>query len=110
MRSIAPLLVASFFIAALALSSAAAQPAGPYRGRSVQSVIDELRATGLPLAYSSNLLPSSLLVEAEPASTEPLALAREILAAHGLAIRDAGGALLVVRGEAAAAAPARSAV
>ena len=36
------------------------------RGRPVQSVIDELRAAGAPFVYSSNLLPSSLTVVAEP--------------------------------------------
>lgn len=101
MRSIRALLANPLLVAILVVASAAAhaQPAGPYRGRSVQSVIDELRAAGLPLAYSSNLVPSTLRVQSEPTSNEPLALAREILAAHGLAIRDAGGALLVVRGE-----------
>lgn len=81
-----------------------AQPAAPYAGRSVQSVIDELRESGLPLVYSTNLLPSSLRVAAEPASREPLAVAREVLAPHGLALRESAGSWLVVR--AAAAAPA----
>jgi hypothetical protein len=77
---------------------AAAQPVLPLRGRSVQSVLDELRAAGAPLVYSSNLLSSTFTVASEPASTEPLALAREVLAPHGLTIREEGGVWLVVRG------------
>jgi outer membrane receptor protein involved in Fe transport len=84
-----------------------AQGAGalPYRGRSVQAVIEELRAAGAPLVYSSNLLPPDLRVRDEPQSSEPLALAREILQPHGLTIRDSDGVWLVVRGEPAPAAP-----
>jgi len=67
-------------------------------------VLDELRARGAPLVYSTNLVPPTLRVELEPHSTEPLQIAREILAQHGLAIEQSGGAWLVVRG--ASAAPA----
>ena len=87
-------------------ATAAAQPGGPYRGRTVQSVIDELRAAGAPLVYSSNLLSSTLRVESEPASSAPLDLAREVLAAHGLTVRDEAGVWLVVRGEPPVPAPA----
>jgi len=75
----------------------AAQAAPPYRGRTVKSVVDELRAAGLPLVYSTNLLPETLLVEREPEASEPLAVAREILEAYGLTLRQTGGAWLVVR-------------
>lgn len=78
--------------------SAAAQPARPLSGRSVQSVIEELRAAGAPLVYSSALLPPGLTVRAEPVATAPLAIAREILRPHGLDVRDESGAWLVVRG------------
>jgi outer membrane receptor protein involved in Fe transport len=77
----------------------AAQPERPLRGRSVYSVMDELRSAGAPLVYSSNLLPSTLSVIAEPRAAEPLALAREILAPHGLAVREQAGVWLVVRAE-----------
>jgi len=76
-----------------------AQPAGPYSGRSVQAVIDELRAAGAPLVYSTNLLPDSLRVTAEPMSREPLTLARELLQPHGLTLREEAGVWLVVRAE-----------
>jgi hypothetical protein len=65
----------------------------------VQGVIDELREAGAPLAYSSNLLSGALTVAAEPTAAEPLALAREILLPHGLAVREEGGVWLIVRGD-----------
>ena len=98
MRSIVlrfPLLL----ILAAGVLSTPAHGAGPYRGKAVASVLDELRAEGLPVVYSTALLPSTLLVEAEPASTGPLELAREILEPHGLALREQGGSWLVVRAE-----------
>jgi hypothetical protein len=76
------------------------------RGRTVQSVIDELRASGAPLVYSSNLLPATLTVAAEPAGTTPLAVAREILQPHGLGVREEGGVWLVVRVESPPTLPA----
>jgi hypothetical protein len=89
-------------LAAVALAAGVAhgQVAPPLLGRTVQSVIEELRAAGAPLVYSSSLVPATLTVSAEPQATEPLQLAREILAPHGLAVRAEGGAWLVVRGEA----------
>jgi hypothetical protein len=71
--------------------------AGRYSGRTLQSVLEELRAAGAPLAYSSNLVSRRLRVESEPTSTEPLTLARELLAQHGLAIQETGNSWLVVR-------------
>ena len=82
-----------------------AQDTQVYRGRSLQAVLDELRARGSPLVYSSNLVPSTLMVEREPRSSEPLALVRELLTPHGLAIQEAGGAWLVVRGAPVVVAP-----
>jgi hypothetical protein len=46
-----------------------------------------------------------LLVDAEPRSTEPLEIAREILEPHGLAIQQTAQAWLVVRASGSAAAP-----
>jgi hypothetical protein len=81
----------------LAAPGAAAQPASSYRGRTVQEVIDELRAHGAPIIYSTNLLSADLRVLDAPTTTEPLALAREILAPHGLTIDARDGLWLVVR-------------
>jgi hypothetical protein len=94
----------SRLVALLALSLASAtivmaQPGRPLLGRTVQGVIDELQAGGAPLVYSSNLLPSTLTVVAEPAADDALALAREILLPHALSVREEAGVWLVVRGD-----------
>jgi hypothetical protein len=91
--------------AALAAGVAHGQVVPPLLGRTVQSVIEELRAGGAPLVYSSSLVPATLTVSAEPRATESLELAREILAPHGLTVRAEAGAWLVVRAEAQAAQP-----
>jgi outer membrane receptor protein involved in Fe transport len=94
-----PIRLFSGFVCVVTVSVALAQAAAPLVGRSVQSVIDELRAAGSPFVYSTNLVPPSLRVTAEPRAAAPLALAREILAPHGLAVREEGQVWLVVRGE-----------
>jgi outer membrane cobalamin receptor len=93
--------VARFLLVAVALGAGVvdAQPARPLAGRPVQSVIEELREAGAPFVYSSSLLPGRLTVSVEPAATDPLALAREILEPHGLTVRAEGGAWLIVRAE-----------
>ena len=95
------------FLAAVAFAAslANAQLARPLLGRAVQSVIEELRTAGTPLVYSSTLLPGTLTISAEPAATQPLELAREILAPHGLTLRAEGGAWLIVRADTPANAP-----
>ena len=94
--------VLRFLLAAAALAAglADAQLARPLLGRTVQSVIDELREAGAPFVYSSSLLPPTLRVAAEPRATEPLDLAREILAPHRLTLRAEGGSWLIVGGPA----------
>jgi outer membrane receptor protein involved in Fe transport len=97
-------LLCSLLVLTLAIHAAAVDAqAARYSGRTLQSVLDELRAAGAPLAYSSNLVPRRLRVESEPSATEQLALVRELLAPHGLAIQETGNSWLVVRGSAAAA-------
>ena len=66
-------------------------------GRPIAAVVDEVRAAGLPLAYSTALLPPSLTVRAAPRATEPIELVREILAPHGLTLRFVEGLYIVVR-------------
>jgi hypothetical protein len=87
----------------LAHAPAFAQGATTYVGKPVREVLEELRGGGAPLVYSSNLVPPRLRVEHEPRSTEPLGLAREVLAEHGLAIEESAGTWLVVRGKSAVA-------
>jgi hypothetical protein len=65
----------------------AAEPEGTqYAGRPVVEVLADLRGPGLEFIYSSERLPPSLLVREEPASSNRLLAAREILAPHGLAL------------------------
>lgn len=79
-----------------------AQAAG-YAGRPVADVLDEFRALGLPIVYSTNLVDAALRVLSEPAAAVlPLSVATEILAPHGLALRNEHGLYLVVRNEAGA--------
>ncbi|MDX1556131.1 MAG: TonB-dependent receptor plug domain-containing protein, partial [Xanthomonadales bacterium] len=68
-----------------------------YRGRPVQEVLEIVRADGAPLLYSTNLVTPELLVEGEPRATQPLDIAREILAPHGLALSYRDGVYAVVR-------------
>jgi outer membrane cobalamin receptor len=56
-------------------------------GRPVVEVLRELRDPGLEFIYSSELLPPSATVLDEPKSGNRLLLAREILKAHGLALK-----------------------
>ncbi len=83
------------------MTTAAAQVAdrsrAPYSGRLVSEVLDEIRATGIAIAYSSRLVPSELVVKAEPVASGGLAIAREILEAHALTLQLDAGVYLVVR-------------
>src|SRR5262245_20295771 len=90
--------VLRYLLAAAALTAGLvdAQLARPLVGRTVQSVIEELRDAGAPLVYSSSLLPATLLVAVEPRATQPLEIAREILAPHGLTLRSENGSWLIV--------------
>lgn len=102
------LLGCSLLVLALAAHAVAvhAQGAASYAGRSLREVLDELRARGAPLVYSTSLVSRRLRVGSEPSAAEPLALARELLAEQGLAIQESGGSWLVVRGAVAARTPA----
>ena len=66
-------------------------------GRSVAAVLDEIRSSGVAIAYSSRLVPPELIVSAEPTATEALAIAQEILASHSLTLQPDAGVFLVVR-------------
>ena len=75
---------------------AAAAELAPLSGRPVAEVIDEYRDTGLPFAYSTNLVSEDLLVLTEPQATDPVEIVREILLPHGLTIRSEAGVHLVI--------------
>jgi outer membrane receptor protein involved in Fe transport len=88
-------------LAALATAAAAppaAEEGRPYLGRPLAEVLEELRAGGLNLIYSSDLVTDELRVLAEPPSRTPRKVLRELLLPHGLrARRGPGGSLLIVR-------------
>lgn len=65
---------------------AAAADDARYARRPVVEVLQELRDSGLDFVYSSELVPRTLQVLAEPVSKNRLLVAREILAEHGLAL------------------------
>ena len=69
----------------------------PYAGRPVAAVLDDVRATGIAIAYSSRLVPPDLLIRGEPQATEALAIVREILGQHGLMLKRDADIFLVVR-------------
>lgn len=84
-----------------AVAQTAAEPRTAYAGRPVAEVLDELRDTGLALAWSSRLVTFDLVIDDEPIATNSLDLAVEILAPHGLTLRSDAGVYLVVREETA---------
>lgn len=81
---------------ALAFAGNAAA-AGPYAGRPLSDVLEELRAAGAPLIYSTNLVKPGLEVVSEPHSRHYIDIAREILTPHDLGLEFRGGVYLVVR-------------
>lgn len=78
------------------LSSAGAAEPPRYQGRPVAEVLAELREPALEFIYSSELLPPTLTVVAEPKSRDRLLLATEILAPHGLVLDVVGPGLYTV--------------
>ena len=85
------------FLWAIVAVSAAAAAGPPYAGRAVQDILDEFRAGGLELVYSTQLVPGTLTVADEPLFRQPLPLLREILEPHGLTLNEVDGVYFVVR-------------
>src|SRR4030095_11952143 len=67
-----------------------------FRGRKVSEVLDELRSAGLTLIYKTQIGPSELRIETEPHARSGTELAREILAAHGLALSQVAPSVFAV--------------
>jgi hypothetical protein len=71
----------------------------PFKGRLVKDVLNQFRAQGLNLVFSDALVRGSMRVTQEPRETTPRGIVTEILAVHGLSLREGPrGALLVVKG------------
>lgn len=88
-----------FLITALAAVCAGAGHAqtSAYSGRTVVSVLDEFRALGLPIVYSTDLVSDQMRVGSATESGAPLEVAERILRPHGLTLRSEHGLFLVVR-------------
>jgi hypothetical protein len=72
--------------------------AAAFRGMSVQDVLEQLRAGGVELLYSSDLIKPWMRVEREPLAIEPHAMLAEILAPHGITIAEGPeGSVMLVR-------------
>jgi outer membrane receptor protein involved in Fe transport len=77
---------------------AAAADAAAWRGMPLEDVLEGLRASGVELLYSSDLVKPWMRVEHEPRAVEPRALLAEILAPHGIFVADGpGDTLMLVR-------------
>lgn len=77
---------------------AAAEENPEFRGRRLASVLQDLRARGLNLIYSSAVVTGDLVVTVEPESERPRAILDEILPPLGLTARDGpAGSILIVR-------------
>jgi len=68
------------------LACPVAQADPPYAGRPLTEVLEEFRARGINLLYSSDAVPATLVVAGEPGSDEPLEALAEMLADHGLSL------------------------
>ncbi len=101
----------SLLAGVLLLAVGTALAAGPpYAGRSLHDVLDDLGQQGLHLVFSSETVPRSLRVTAEPAAGPPVHVLQEVLAQHGLVARPVGpDAYAVVRDPAASRDQATSA-
>jgi hypothetical protein len=80
-----------------------AEEGSSYLGRPLIEVLNEMKARGLPLVFSTAVVGEDLRVTVEPAATDLRAVLEEILAPLGLKTREGpGGSVLVVpRGEGA---------
>lgn len=80
-------------------AEAAAQASREFIGVPVGDVLDNLRPQGLTFIYNTQVIPPQMRVESEPNARSGLALAEEVLAAHGLGIsRVTPGVFAVVPG------------
>ena len=89
-----------FLLAIVILSSTVLADAGnsvSYAGRQLTDVIDEFRASGIGLAYSTNVVTDDLHVAFEPEPGTALEIMQQILRPHGLEIQSESGINVIVR-------------
>ena len=73
--------------------------AASYRGLPLGDALEQLRAGGLELLYSSDLVKPWMRIDREPRAIEPRALLAEILTPHGITFADGPGGTLVLTRE-----------
>ena len=96
-RAVRLLLVLTIAVPATAPSLSAAGQARTYAGRPVADVLREMQTPEFQIIFSSDLVPATLVVKAEPKTAQPRQIAQQILAPHGLAlVQGPRGRLLVV--------------
>ena len=91
----------------LLLGAAAAVAAEPvFVGLSLQEALEKLRAAGLDIVYSTDLVRPTMRVQREPAAADSRGQLDEVLEPHGLAVTDGpAGTLLLTRATRAPASP-----
>jgi TonB dependent receptor/Carboxypeptidase regulatory-like domain len=78
--------------------SALAQERTSYAGMRLADALQAMRALGLRIVFSSKVVPFDMRVPAEPRGAAPREQLDELLAPHGLQVREgAGGTLQIVR-------------
>jgi hypothetical protein len=108
-RHLARLGAAALAASVVTAAGAGAEQAGALRGTTVREALERLRAQGLNVIYSSQLVRPEMRVAVEPAGPTPRAQLESLLAPHGLAVQEGvSGVLMVVR--APPAAPAGGAI
>ncbi len=86
----------------LACIAVAAEAGAAHRGMPLERALQELRAGGLHLLYSSDLIKPWMRVEREPRAIDPQALLAEIVVPHGIAVARGPGDTPDARARAAA--------
>lgn len=80
----------------LAAGAAADATPGDAEGRPLEEVLLELQAAGLRLVFTDQVVRPELRVRDEPTSSRPRDVLDEVLAPHGLTVREGPGDVLVV--------------
>jgi len=71
--------------------------AAAYRGLALGEALEQLRAGGLELLYSSDLVKPWMRIDREPRAIEPRAVLAELLAPHGITFVDGPGGTLILK-------------
>src|SRR5262245_30375723 len=81
------------------LASAVETERTRFAGRPLSEALSDLQADGMKLIYSSDLVPSSMIVATDPIETSPRKILDELIHPFGLsAVEGPGGTLLIVAG------------